>query len=120
MDNRYVKVTSVGAAALEKALSLLEKNYATGYKIDKDQKRMIVYWSHVDNPSYVAFPFKCDIPQLTQFIISWLNEVGYGPQPDHDGHNKKGWTCYCEDWGHVNKEWQAFAGIEPEWAMYGK
>src|SRR5690349_24893058 len=46
-------------------------------------------------------------------LEAWLAEADYGPQPDHDGDNSKGWRIYNEAWGHVDNLWGAIVAIQP-------
>lgn len=57
---------------------------------------------------------------VTKLVWAWLETVAYGPQPDHDGSNGKGWRVFNEAWGHVAQERFAFCAIQPVWAMYEK
>ena len=36
---------------------------------------------------------------------------------DHDDCE---WRVYCDEWGRVGNQYQAFVAIQPCWAMYGK
>ncbi len=118
MDNLHVSVTSEGADALLATLRLFNQKAACGYRVE--QKRIIFYWAAADRKDYHQFPFRMTIEQVAQFALTWLSQADYGKEPDHDGDNGKGWKCYCEGWGHVASEYQAFAAVEPAWAMYGK
>lgn len=91
-------------------------------KLDREPKerRLIFYWTKTDRPDFVAFPFTLDAEGAADFASRWLAEEDYGRQPDHDGDNGKGWRLYCEGWGHVDSEYQAFVAVSPRWAMYGK
>lgn len=83
--------------------------------------RMILYWSDQDTQKPInRFPAVMGIEELAPIIKAWLSERQYGPQPDHDGSNSKGWRVYNEGWAQVNGEWQAFVAIEPVWLEYGK
>lgn len=68
-----------------------------------------------------AFPGKGIGPdEAWPMIKAWLDETDYGPEPDTDGHNGKGYRIFCEGCGYVCGMWQAFVGIEPAWLTYGK
>ncbi len=83
--------------------------------------RLVFFWSGTSSPSdAVALPFKLDADGAADFAQRWLAEQDYGRQPDHDGDNGKGWRLYCEGWGHVDGQWQAFVAVAPSWTMYGK
>lgn len=88
-----------------------------GYRVDPT-KGLVFYWTGSDKAT--PFPFKMDPTQSAEFAWGWLQSVDYGEQPDHDGHNKKGWLVYCENWGKVAGEFEAFVAVSPTWIMYGK
>ena len=93
------------------------------------RKRLILYWTEphykVNNKEkrgggFTKFPHELKVPELTPVIQIWLDHADYGPQPDHDGDNGKGFRIYNESWGHIAEMWEAFLAIQPCWAMYGK
>jgi len=47
------------------------------------------------------------------FAHHWLDEADYGNEPDHDGHNTKGWTVFNQHWGHVYEIRSAIVGSNP-------
>lgn len=124
MDNFQFDMTSEGAETLRKALSFFRcADAVTGYRVEETalkagRPRLILYWSKSARSTQVLYPMK--FAQTAEYVLGWLAQADYGPQPDHDGDNGKGWRLYNEAWGHVDGEWQAFAAIEPVWAMYGK
>lgn len=93
------------------------QKYEPGAQIDV---RMVLYWSDQNVKDLNRFPAVMGPDELETIIRAWLSERHYGPQPDHDGDNDKGWRVYNEGWTHVSGEWQAFAAVEPVWLMYGK
>jgi len=57
----------------------------------------------------------------SDFAWHWLQEVAeYGPEPDHEGDNHKGFYLFTGFWGHVLGNSNGIIGIRPCWAMYGK
>lgn len=120
MDNRHIDITSEGAEDLKKALSLFKPpgDKVAAFSTDKDGKRLIFYWH--EHQQATKFPFQMDLDRAADFAAGWLDQVDYGPQPDHDGDNEKGWRVYCEDCGYIKDIPYAFAAIEPAWAMHGK
>lgn len=119
MDNFHIDVTSEGKTHLELALKIAFGSYhkAVGYKVIPD-KGLVLYWIPVDD--MVPLPFKMDSDAIVPIVQGWLAEQDYGREPDHDGDNGQGWRVYCESWGHVNHQFEAFVAIQPAWAMYGK
>jgi hypothetical protein len=81
-------------------------------------KGLVLFWT--PGKDTVRFPFAMDSGTILPMIKGWLAEQDYGPEPDHDGSNGKGWRLYNESWGHIGNEWEAFVAILPAWAMYGK
>lgn len=149
MDNFHIDITSEGKEALDTALKLaMRYTSATHFAVREAQAgerheapegfkyphmldwkygkapkpfRLVLYWSGSENTSDVQpllFPLTKD--NITDFVWSWLSAQDYGREPNHDGHNGKGWRVYCEGWGHVDNHWSAFVAISPTWAMYGK
>lgn len=82
--------------------------------------RIMLYWTDKDVKDLNRFPAVMGVDQLETVIKAWLDALMYGPEPDHDGSNSKGWHVYNERYGRVNDEWQTFAAIEPVWLEYGK
>lgn len=117
MDNFQVDVTSLGKEKLVTVFSLFNHS-AIGYRVDND-KGLILYC--YESKKMIPLPFKMNMCQAAGFAFGWLEGAAvYGQEPDHDGDNKHGWRVYCEDWGHVGHEHEAFVAIQPVWAMYGK
>lgn len=118
MDNFQIDITSEGA--LDAAMRLAfqsERQRAVGYRIDPE-KGIVLY--QYESAVMTPFPFKMDAAGAADFVKRWLAEADYGPEPDHDGHNEKGWRLYNEAWGHVGGDYKAFVAVKPAWAMYGK
>jgi hypothetical protein len=117
MDNFSFDMTSEGDATLRKAFLLFPSaRKAVGFRIDG--KRFVLYWA--DSPKMSKLPYPMSPEPAVELLVGWLAQVDYGRQPDHDGDNGKGWRLFTEKWGHVDGEWQAYAAVEPVWAMYGK
>jgi len=81
--------------------------------------RLIFGW-HESMKGGVKLPFKLDYIAAADWAERWLAEQDYGPEPDHDGSNSKGWRVYNEDWGHVDGCGYSFCAVQPDWAMHGK
>lgn len=119
MDNFHFEMTSEGNEDFKTALKLFggkSGRKVVGYR--SDAKRMVLYWT--DSERATKLPYPMTLEQAADFVLGWLAHADYGREPDHDGSNGKGWHLFNEAWGHVDGEWQAFAAIEPCWAMYGK
>jgi hypothetical protein len=125
MDNFHIDITSEGdlSDAMKIAFKGAAGSKAEAYLIHPD-KGLIFFWSaHPnDHPDkrLVPLPFKLDAAGAADFAKRWLAEQDYGRQPDHDGHNGKGWRLYNESWGRVGDFTYSFVAVMPEWAMYGK
>lgn len=139
MDNFRIDITSRGD--LTRAIDLaLRRDYpdrptkVAGYAIfpagpvgyDKVEKpqRIVFYWTNPGEnvTGFEALPslVTLDTKGIADLIQRWLDSVEYGCQPDHDGHNSKGWRLYNEKWGHVDNCSRAIFAVTPVWAMYGK
>lgn len=118
-DNFEFRITG---ASLEKSLDIATTQWkkVTGWSVDKDGKRLILYWTDCNYPDYHTLPAPLRGTALVEFVRSWLESVEYGPEPDIDGSCGKGWTVYNESWGQVAGRLQAFIAIEPTWLLYGK
>jgi hypothetical protein len=66
-------------------------------------------------------PFPMDAEAAIPFLAAYLKTAEYGPEPDHDGSNERGFIVSTGDfWGHVEDCHYAFVGVYPNWEMYGK
>lgn len=147
MDNRTFDVTSVGS--LKNILAIAFANapggkathmvvqkpqeitrYFKNHQGEVDQHENVLL-EHVDgtptlilcwheDKGTIALPFPLDEEGAEYWIQQWLKNADYGPEPDHDGHNKPGWRAFCTSWGQVGDRQYAFLAIQPEWACYGK
>ena len=76
----------------------LEKQHESEWGASPVVTRFILYKSESKKPDFVPFPFKIKSAQVADFVANWLKEVDYGPEPDHDGHNGRGFNVYNESW----------------------
>lgn len=84
-------------------------------------KRLILFWIAPDQRfNAQALICKTSAAGMAPMVREWLAAAEYGPEPDHDGSNSKGWRIFNEAWGHVEGESYAICGIEPAWLMHGK
>ncbi len=139
MDNFQIDITCEGKEKLIKAMALAFyrvqsiQHYvireAEPEFIDADKPymnrpakplRLVFFRYPPDSGQSNALPFKLDSEGAGDFAFRWLQEAAYPREPDHDGHNKKGWRLYNEAWGHVDSDYRAFVAVTPTWAMYGK
>jgi len=149
MDNRTIDIISEGDDGLALALQLIWPNApggkATHYKMvnliekteyyaregkvvyhststtedPKGTPTLILLW--YDEHDARELPYALDLAGGVAFVRGWLaHKADYGPEPDHDGHNKRGWRIFTENWGHVAGHVYAIVGVQPAWAMYGK
>lgn len=131
MDNFRIDITSEGDVNLERALLIAfsrSGSGAVGYAVrdavpgvphETKPRRLVLFWT-TREADFVPLPFKLDAAAAADFARHWLAEQDYGKEPDHDGHNGRGWRIYNEAWGHVDGDYAAFVAIAPAWAMYGK
>ena len=57
------------------------------------------------------------------FLKNGSNDVeGWDADPLHynDVICHPGWRVYCEDWGHIDHDWEAFVAIKKVWLWSGK
>lgn len=139
MDNFRIDITCEGETALESALKIVFEQHRSvcGYAVrpateefihekyahlNKPAKplRLVFFWYASSVADYVQLPFKLDVYGARDFAMRWLAEQDYGHEPDHDGHNRKGWRVYNEAWGRVDEDSGSCVAISPNWAWYGK
>lgn len=147
MDNRVANIVSMGIEELFWALALLWANApggkATHYKIckyrnitkyfgnptlrhidemvedpEKGTETLILFWDNTKGA--IPLPYPMNLERTVDFVEGWLSGVEYGPEPDNDGSNKRGWRVFTEDWGIVAGHHRAILAVQPEWAMFGK
>lgn len=81
----------------------------------KTVPRLIFGW-HQSMPHCTPLPFVMDPVGATDFARRWLEVAEYGPQPDHDGDNSKGWRVAND---RCSADY-SICWVEPAWAMHGK
>lgn len=126
-DNMRVDVSAEGRADFNTAFHLLfdlaRKGKAVAWNVIPG-KGLVLYWvlpERAPVPAGVAaLPFPMGPSAAVEFAWHWLEQADYGPQPDHDGDNTKGWRVYNEEWGHVADDYRAFMAVAPVWMMHGK
>jgi hypothetical protein len=81
--------------------------------------RLVLFW-HAGQEPVTLFEKPLDADGVEPFVRWWLQQVRYGPEPHHDGSNKRSHRVYNEVWNMVAGVHYAFAAIEPAWLQYGK
>lgn len=124
MDNFHFDITSEGEAALRHALSVALTGKWGVTKVvgwQEDPKKGLILFKYASTKSaMVPFLIELGIDELVPLIKTWLENQDYGPEPDHDGSNGKGFRIYNEDWGRIGDDWSTICAIKPNWAWYGK
>lgn len=124
MDNFQFDITSEGS--LEQCMRIAFSKHPTALRWKEQLQdgskilRLVLAWTGADGQGWTPFPVPMNAETVVPIVTQWLDSQDYGPQPDHDGDNAKGWHVYNEAWGHVGGDYHAFVAIEPAWAMYGK
>lgn len=120
MDNFHLDFTSDRHQAFLDAFGLLRdrSSKVVGYKHDKAKNRLVLYWA-ADEPGVTELPFPMDLHEAALFAWGWLGHAEYGPEPDHDGSNHKGYRVYADHYG-LGESWKALVSVEPRWAEFGK
>jgi hypothetical protein len=148
MDNKMFNVNGRTKEQLEMALDcFLFDEYGKelelkGWSFRKDKGFVLHYYVRENDKNSIVKsftdrmgnekPIKKD--ELVEVLWEWLNsqeadEVVLDGQEidlDHDGHNKKGWRLYTEDWGHIkNKDGSTIdhstlGAFKPCYCWYGK
>lgn len=118
-DNAHFDITGAPLAiCLQIATGISSSGRVTGWRMDADKNRLILY--SLPSPRATPLPAPLTGEALVLFVKAWLDQASYGVEPDHDGDNSRGFRIYNEDWGHIDHEYQAFVAIEPAWLMHGK
>ncbi len=119
IDNFHIDVTALEREDFSLAVRLaFSQNKSTvGWRV-LPTHGLVLFW--VKTEGINLFPASLDAEGAADMAWRWLKEADYGPEPDHDGSNSRGWRIYNEDWGHVADSYQAICAVQPEWVMHGK
>lgn len=108
-------------------LDAIAKNNIKGY-FTSEENGLVLCWTEVKNMQGWHPVTFTGVKDLTDFVWNWLQSSeakytkmqGWDDDCDHDGHNNLGWRVLVEDWGHVDRRWEAFVAIKPAYLWYGK
>lgn len=141
MDNRIFNVNGrlddrEGNDNLLEVLKLALKigQYGTTYTVAgwkiTPQHGLILYRHTTDSCKDVnKFPVQMTAEEVCPMVLAYLRNdetwkntkfEGWDVDEQHDGHNKRGWRVYCEDWGRVADGWSSVIAIRPAWMWFGK
>ena len=88
---------------------------ATHYYITADGN-FILFWAKVEGANPLPYPMQVEAAR--EMVWEWLkNAAVYGPEPDHDGSNYKGFRI---ETGDADGKWQCIVRVQPCWAEYWK
>lgn len=118
MDNKKLEIWIDSKSDFDLAMKIAIGSRKTiGYLVDNN--RLALCWAECEG--MVSVPYAMNVQQATDFVWGWVqNTLPNYKKPDHDGETEKGVRVFTEDWGHVFSKWEAFVGVEPIWAVYGK
>ena len=71
-------------------------------------------------PTVNALPHPISEDQAVALIKGWLEQQDYGPEPDQDGSNGKGFKAWLDYWGNIGNDHASIIAVAPSWSMYGK
>lgn len=86
--------------------------------VNGEPDTLILLWG--EERGAVQLPFPLNLERAIEFVAGWLGEAKYGPQPDHDGSNGKGWRLFNGPWGHVVGHHCGIVGVQTCWMIYPK
>lgn len=121
MDNFRIDITAEMQETLLDALTIAFRHNhgpARGYRVTPENGLIFLWLPVESNPKDVVA--RMTVSEAADFAWQWLQEQDYGPQPDHDGDNERGFRIYCEGWGYVANDYRAICAVQPKWAMFGK
>ena len=118
-DNRILKINGENLTSLKQAMQIVDPKMATGYVKDKNKGLVFFDYGH---EKMIPFPSKLSMTECANLAYRWLeDEAVYPNEPDHDGHNNKGWLVYCDGWGYIDGySFGSFLAVLPHWLMIGK
>lgn len=140
MDNFHIDVVSDDDTAFGQAMAIAfgKRRTATHFAVitvpnggvhggagDGIQCKTLVFLAFSDGAPVNATRFVAPLSAEHATIQArlWLESLPdecWGCEPDHDGHNRKGWRVFVETWGRVAGLWGTIVAVQPAWAMYGK
>lgn len=142
MDNFKIDIIAESQESLLKALEIAFAHNAPGHKMQSyhitklvsdvyngipqdidGRTALVLRWTTAEKISEngpINLPSKFDAKGSADIAQRWLSEQDFGREPDHDGHNQKGWRVVTGNWGHVCGDRYAICAILPWWAAYGK
>ncbi len=93
--------------------------------VDINGRKFITFQWH-ESGKGTMFPAPMTDPEMiADQVITWLANTEYGPQPDTDGHNSKGWHLSLHSPKITNGGWPSYHPydvftIYPHWITYDK
>jgi hypothetical protein len=123
-SNPILNVNGQGLARLKAAMALADdgegsfRRSATGYAISAGR---LVFFQYASDKAQTLFPSPISLDRAAEIAFDWLATQEYGPEPDHDGDNERGWRLFRDRWGHIDGlGYSAFVAVEPCWIEFGK
>ena len=130
-DNFHIDVHGEGGRVLNLALEIaFSSRKATHFIKTKVQSNSIAYKNETeldtliflyrDDKGCSPFPVTMTCNEIVPIASRFLQEVEYGPEPDQDGSNERGFRVFNQAWGHIAGSRCAIVAVQPCWMMYGK
>lgn len=118
-SNPILQINGLGLDRLKVAMSLTESESAVGYAICKHKGRIVFF--QYPSETMISFPVALTMSRCAEITWDWLQVASYPKEPDHDGHNRKGWFCTNDGRGVIEHYgYRAMLAIEPHWVEFGK
>jgi len=117
-SNPIIKINGLSLGRMIDAMKLVEGFLpCVGYLIVDNKLVLFRY----NSENMTKFPAPLSVEATANMAFEWLKSTDYGREPDHDGHNEKGWLLWNDSWGQIEGcGYSSFLVIAPMWIMYGK
>lgn len=116
-DNAFLAANGNSRDYLTRLLNAVELSKISGYTVETDPHRLILYWAAPPHtPDYKPWAMS-DPDSIAYFIYSWLKNLpheAWPEKPDLDGSCSRGWHLFVKDNRYARVE------VTPLWMEHHK